>query len=216
MQPVRVTVSLASAVADGIAQSQTPVVGGNLTLNGSLVSGGVATLTAVGIGRQVIITSGGNDTSRTFTIYGISPEGNAISEALAGASGAAAASNAMYSSVSRVTVDAATASTVTVGTNGVGASAMYAPDPYMAPFSIGIGCVVVGTVNYTVQHTFNDVYSFATYAPASYTWFSNSGLSAKTSSADGNYAAPVAGIRLLLSSGNGSVAMTLIQAATTP
>ena len=66
MQPISVTVGPLDAADDnGIAQSQTTAGAADLTLNGALVSGGVATFDSP---RQVIITSGGNDTGVTFTI----------------------------------------------------------------------------------------------------------------------------------------------------
>lgn len=217
MQPVRTTVQLAAADDDGICLSQTPLAGGNLTITGALATGGVATLTSVGAQRQVIITCAGNETGRTFTIYGTDANGSAFTEALTGASGAVATSVAMYRTVTRVAVDAATADAVKVGTNGVGASAIINPDSNMSPFAIGIGTVLnSGSANWTVQHTFDNIYSAGTYAPAPYAWFANSGLTTKSANADGNYAFPVSGIRLLINSGTGSVTMTLIQAETSP
>ena len=65
MQPISVTVGPLDAADDnGIAQSQTTAGAADLTLNGALVSGGVATFDSP---RQVIITSAGNDTGVTFT-----------------------------------------------------------------------------------------------------------------------------------------------------
>lgn len=80
-------------------------------------------------------------------------------------------------------------------------------DYVQAPFSVGVGCVVTGTVNYTVQHTFSDVQD-PTVTPV---WFDNLSIAAKTVNTDGNYAFPVRAIRLHQSSGTGSVSMTLIQ-----
>jgi len=134
-QPVSVTVQLAAADDDGISLSQTPLAGGNLTITDALASGGVATLTSAGAVRQVIITCAGNETSRTFTIYGTDVTGLAISEALAGASGGIASSVRFYRTVTRASVDAATADAVKVGTNGVGSSFIVNPDMMMAPFS---------------------------------------------------------------------------------
>lgn len=215
-QPVSVTVQLATADDDGISVSQTPLAGGNLTITGALASGGVATLTSVGAVRQVIITCAGNETSRTFTIYGTDATGLAISEALAGASGGVASSVRYYHTVTRISVDAATADAVKVGTNGVGSSLIVNPDMFMAPFAVGIGTVLnSGSANWTVQHTFDNIYN-SNASGATLTWFANSGITGKTSNTDGNYAFPVQGIRLLINSGTGSVTMTVIQATTSP
>lgn len=215
-QPITATVQLAAADDDGISLSQTPLAGGNLTITGALASGGVATLTSAGAVRQVIITCAGNETSRTFTIYGTDATGLTISEALAGASGGIASAVRFYRTVTRIAVDAATADAVKAGTNGVGSSFIVNPDMFMAPFAIGVGTVLnSGSANWTVQHTFDNIYN-SNASGASLTWFANSGITGKSANTDGNYAFPVQGIRLLINSGTGSVTMTVIQATTSP
>jgi hypothetical protein len=79
-------------------------------------------------------------------------------------------------------------------------------DISQAPFAVGFGCVVTGTVNFTVEHTFDDIQNGVTP-----TWFSHSSVAAKTANTDGNYAFPVRAIRLTQNSGTGSVVMTFIQ-----
>ena len=201
MNPVSVTVTLTSGTATSIAGSQSPLAAGYLTLTASPV-----VLTAVGLARQVILTSGGNDTLLTFTIKGTNASGLPQSEVLAGASGAAATSVLNYQTVSSIYTSRAVATTIEAGTNGVGASRVVNPDIYQSPFNVGIGCEVTGTVNYTVQHTFDDIFS-----TNNLTWFSNSGITGKTANQDGNYAFAVRGIQLLLNSGSGSVTMKVVQ-----
>ena len=77
---------------------------------------------------------------------------------------------------------------------------------FVTPFNVGIGVKVSGTVNYTVQHTFDD--------PASgfSTWFSHPTIASETTNQDGNYAFPVTGIKLLVNSGDGTATLKLIQA----
>lgn len=91
--------------------------------------------------------------------------------------------------------------------SGVGSTAWKPVDNDLAPFSIGFGCVVTGTVSYTVEHTFDDVYS-PTVTPVA---FPNATVVAQTANKDGNYAFPVRAIRLTIASGTGSVAMTILQ-----
>lgn len=98
----------------------------------------------------------------------------------------------------------------TVSVTGVDTSAVVVPDYISSPFNVGIGCTVTGTATYTVEHTFDDVFSL-NFNPATATWIANSGLTAKTTSTDGNYAFPVRGIRLKVTSGTGTVAMTVVQ-----
>ena len=55
------------------------------------------------------------------------------------------------------------------------------------PFNVGIGCDVSagGSLTYTVQHTFDDVFS-TSFSAATATWFSNSTIVAQTADKDGN------------------------------
>jgi hypothetical protein len=68
--------------------------------------------------------------------------------------------------------------------------------------------VVTGTVNYTIQHTFDDVQD-AAITPV---FFSQPALLALSANADGNYAFPVRGIKILVNSGAGTATATIIQA----
>jgi hypothetical protein len=74
---------------------------------------------------------------------------------------------------------------------------------------VGVGCILSGTATYTVEHTFDDVFS-PTFNPATASWLPNTGLTSQTASKDGNYAFPVRGIRLNIASGTGTVTMTVI------
>ena len=81
-------------------------------------------------------------------------------------------------------------------------------DTYGAPFNVGMGVVVSGTVNYTVQHTFDNVLD-STITP---TWFNHPVMASLTANQDGNYAFPVAAIRLTVNSGTGTATLNIIQA----
>lgn len=97
---------------------------------------------------------------------------------------------------------------VTISQTGAGSSITAVPDIHRNPFNIGIGVVVSGTVNYTIQHTFDDVLNPAV-TPV---WFSHPLLAGLTANADSNYAFPVRGIKVLVNSGAGSASATLVQA----
>lgn len=100
---------------------------------------------------------------------------------------------------------------ITKSVTGVGVSAPIPLDQYISPFNIGFGVKVSGTVTYTVQHTFDDVFA-AGYTPASGTWYDHPDVSGETANADGNYAFPVSAIRLSVSAGSGTATLTAIQA----
>ena len=96
---------------------------------------------------------------------------------------------------------------VVVSQTGSGNSAAIGTDLYISPFNVGFGVVVSSTVDYTVEHTFDNV--LTTTNP---TWFPHSTIDGLAINADGNYAFPVAGIRLTVNSGGGTATLTVIQA----
>lgn len=93
-----------------------------------------------------------------------------------------------------------------VSKTGVGSSSALVMNTNISPFNVGFGVTVTGTVNYTVQHTFDDP------AIGFSTWFSHPTVASQTANADGNYAFPVTGIKVLVNSGSGTATLNLIQA----
>ena len=89
------------------------------------------------------------------------------------------------------------------------ASSVYAVDIHRIA-GIALGVKVSGTITYTVQHTFDDVFS-PTFVPASATWYDHATLAAQTTSKDSNYAYLPRGIRISTSAGTGSATLTIIQ-----
>ena len=94
----------------------------------------------------------------------------------------------------------------TVSKTGVGSSSALVMNTNVSPFNVGFGVVVTGTVNYTVQHTFDDP------ATGFSTWFSHPTVVSQAANADGNYAFPVTGIKVLVNSGSGTATLKLVQA----
>jgi len=97
---------------------------------------------------------------------------------------------------------------VVVSKTGTGSSSVVPLDHYQSPFNVGFGVVVSGTVNYTVQHTFDDIFD-ASVTPV---WFNHPTIASLAANADGNYAFPVRAIRVTVNSGSGTATMTAIQA----
>ena len=91
---------------------------------------------------------------------------------------------------------------------GAGSSAVSPMNLNTSPFNVGIGVVVSGTVNFSIQHTFDDVFDSAV-TPV---WFTHPSLTGLTVNTDGNYAFPVSAIKVLVNSGSGTATATLIQA----
>lgn len=96
---------------------------------------------------------------------------------------------------------------IVITKTAAGSSPVAAMNLHATPFAVGIGVVVSGTVNYTIQHTFDNLWD-STVTPV---WFSHPTLVGLTANADGNYAFPVTGIKVLVNSGTGSATATLIQ-----
>lgn len=94
----------------------------------------------------------------------------------------------------------------TVSKTGVGSSNALVMNTNVTPFNVGFGVIVSGTVDYTVQHTFDDP------AVGFSTWFSHPTIAGETTNQDGNYAFPVTGIKLLVNSGSGTATLKLVQA----
>ena len=93
-----------------------------------------------------------------------------------------------------------------VSKTGTGSSDSIVMNTNATPFNVGFGVIVTGTVNYTVQHTFDD--------PASgfSVWFDHPTIASQAANADGNYAFPVTGIKVLVNSGGGTATLKLVQA----
>ena len=94
----------------------------------------------------------------------------------------------------------------TVSKTGSGSSSALVMNTNCTPFNVGFGVVVDGTVNYTVEHTFDDP------AVGFTTWFPHPTVATESADADGNYAFPVTGIRVTVNSGGGTATMNLVQA----
>ena len=75
------------------------------------------------------------------------------------------------------------------------------------PFNVGFGVTITGTPTYTVQHTFDNPWE--TTNPV---WFDHPTVAAETTNQDGNYAFPVAAIKVVVTSGTGTATLTVIQA----
>jgi hypothetical protein len=103
----------ATADADGIAQSQSPSGAGDLTLDGTLVSSGVATLD---VPRAVSITSDADDSGNTFTITGEDEYGYAVVEEVTGPNADTANSGKAFKKVSNIAIDGSAAGNITAGT----------------------------------------------------------------------------------------------------
>jgi hypothetical protein len=205
---VPLSLSTSYATATGVALAQTATGAVNLTLAGSLTASGVATFD---VARRVILTSGGNDSGITFTIYGTDRQGFEQTEVVTGANAGAAQSTKDFKTVTRVATSAATASQVTVGTNAVGSSGWVPFDVFSHGREVELQVKTSGSPNYTVELTDDDIWDAT--ASRVITTFSATAtaLIAATSTARGAEARVAQAVRVTQNSGSGTSTLTVIQ-----
>lgn len=200
----KVTLQPAAASANNIALSQTPGAAGALTLNGALVVNGIAVLD---LARRVLITGAGNESAKTFTVTGTNRDGRALTETLAGPNAGAVGTVNDFLTVSSVVISAAAAGAVTVGTSGI-VSSRWFPVDYHKTLNLGFDVTVSGTVNYTIEHTYEDPQSGGVgmqppggAVPPVLTPFPHSVVAAQAGNKDGNYIdQPITAVRITLNS----------------
>ncbi len=221
MRTISVTVGpLVTAANNNIAVSQTQTVAGALILNGTLGTGTTLVLTGVATldtPRRIIIHDSGADTGVTWTVIGTNWAGNTITEALTGTSGSNVTSVLDYATVTSIASNVAAAGAVYVGTTTTACSPWVRFDEW-APAPISAQFTVTGTINYTLQTSFDDPNDLVNaVAPASMDWDSTIspvvGASASTSAA---FAISPVWARILLNSGSGSVKGAFAQFSQVP
>lgn len=212
MQPKSVTVGPLAAPSATNIRTASSGLAGALTLNGSLVSGGVATLDKP---RRILITNAADETGKTIVLTGANWQGNTISETVTLGGIGATASVLDYKTLISAVLSANSAGNLSIGTNGVAGSAWISIDSWAAP-NIAIQCVATGTINFSVQSTLDDPNDPVNpVAPADMTWVptNDTGAVGATASLQTNYFFTPAYVRVLVNSQTnpGAVTMKLIQ-----
>lgn len=100
--------------------------------------------------------------------------------------------------------------TVSASSAGNSHSPIFVTDRWQTPFNIGFGAVIATTAHFTIQHTFDNP---QTVSADKLTWFPHEFVVGASANIDGNYAFPVAAIRIEISAASeGGVTTTFIQA----
>ena len=213
MKPERFSIT-PQTDADGICQAQAASSGGIqlLTLNGALVTSGVATLNDAD--HIVTITSGANNSGITFTITGKDYRGYEYTEVVTGPNSNTVSSSNYYRSISSISVSGDTTSTVTVGVNGVSISKVIPLDVYQDSFRVGFNVEVPASpspsLTYSVQHTSDDVQVKTNLNDLA--WNNHDSINAKTGTEDGSYTIPVIAMRVSITAyATGTMNVTVIQ-----
>ena len=214
MRPVTVTVGpLATASTNNICTTQTP--SSAFTLNGTLVSAGVATLDTP---RRVLFTTAANESAKSVTLIGTDYNGSPITEVLALTNIGTSYTNMDFKAVSSITMSAAAAGAITVGTNTVASSMWVRLDEYSLP-QTSIQVTVSGAVNYTVQQTLQDPNSPTNpVLPYQINWVNSADPAVVNSSAtaQSNYTYVPLWAKVTLNSGAGSVSAVIAQSGNAP
>jgi hypothetical protein len=201
---------------DGLCESQTPAAGGvqSLALDGALIVGGVFTDAAGG--RQLVITAVGNESARTFTVTGTDPDGYALTEAITGPNATTTESTEYFKTVTGITTDDDTAGAITVGTVDELATHTI-PLNWRWDDGATINVDVDGTIDFTVQQTFDDVQrpgEAPRSAHQNAQWINITALAAKTADTTAISTVGATAIRLLVNSysSGGELQMNVNQA----
>lgn len=153
--PVVKILQLPSAVATGIATAQAVAGAGNLTLNGSLVSGGVANL--VTAQRVGIVSANAGDTTQTATITGTNRNGSPISEVVTLNGTSTVDTKQDFLTVTNIAISAATAGNISAGTVGIGSTEWEFVNINDAPCQVSMALILLsGTGNATGEYTYDD------------------------------------------------------------
>lgn len=232
-QNVTLTKALAASSANCICLSQAGTAGVSLTINGANAVAGQAGMFAtppasavLDTQRRVLITSAGNDSAITFTVYGYNDAGAPINSTVTGSNGSTVATPIDFASVYKVVPSGNTASTVTVGTNTTGSTPWVLANRHVTPTMIGLALEFPsGSVTASAEYTDDPVTApipspiaggapAAAYAPNSPNPNVNivTGLSAASAYADAVVQDTVYAWRLTVTSGTGTAQLSGQQA----
>ena len=200
--PQVVTYGLSAFSSTSIVNAVGTIGAGNVTL----------ATTTLDHQRRVSFTVAGNESSNTFTIVGLNANNATITENITGPNTGTVNSVLDYKTLIKISTLGTTAGTISIGTNGVGASLWQIVNSNAAPVNVAYGISIQsGTANYTIQYTYDDPNNLPT-AVTSAQAFNHPTLVSTTSTLDGASNDPFFAWRLLINSGTGTIRATAIEA----
>lgn len=208
MRPISFTRSQPAASGTSVAAAQLLNASGVITLNGVLVSGGVATLTV----PAVLTAFSEKSATVNFVVTGTAPNGASQTETLAVTASGTVTGSLSFATVTSVVADAATSATISLGNGVPGYTAWIPLDIYTPNQVTNISAKASGTVNYSVEYTNEDPFNtgiqqLAVPHPAG-------SLTAATGDETHFTTTLMRAVRLKINSGNGSVRFTCVQQST--
>jgi hypothetical protein len=208
MRPISFTRSQPAADADSVANEQLLNASGAITVDGTLASGGVATLT---VPAYLTVFSEAS-AAVTFVVTGTRPGGGTQTESIAISASGTVTGSLSFATVTEITASAPTSATISVGNAVPGYTDWIPLDIYTPNQVTNISNKVSGTVNYSVEYTNEDPFdrSIQQLAVA----HPNASLTAASGDETQFTTTLMRAVRLKINSGSGSVRFTCVQQST--
>ena len=208
MRPISFTRSQPAASGTSVAAAQLLNASGVITLNGALVSGGVATLTV----PAVLTVFSEKSATVSFVVTGTAPNGASQTETLAVTASGTVTGSLSFATVTSVAASAPTSATISLGNGVPGYTAWIPLDIYTPNQVTNISNKVSGTVNYSVEYTNEDPFNTGIQQLA--VPHPNASLTAATGDETQFTTTLMRAVRLKINSGSGSVRFTCVQQST--
>lgn len=175
MRPVTLTVNPSAASTTKVAAAQTVLIGGSLTLTAAATAG----IDASGAARILLVTTTEDDSAGNLTFTGTDADGNSQTEVLAMPNSTTKVTTKAYKTISSITTDLAITANISIGTVGTTLSVVSKTVPldYYSRTATTVSIEVTGTINFTVNETFDPILASGTSGEVMY---SVSALAAKT------------------------------------
>ena len=211
-RPKRLTFTPSAVDVNSIFEDQTTAGSGAISLDGADVASG-EWVSPDGLAHRISLESTGNISAVTFTVAGFqdSQRHIALSEDITGPNNATVESSGYFAIITSITVDGA------VGTNTEGGFV----DEFISqgvPLNnygsrMGLNVIVSGTINYSLQQTFDDIQSLTD--TINYINHDDSSVVSSTTSQNANYDKPPIATRLVVNSysSDAAIEFNITQAA---
>lgn len=203
-RPKQKVLAPAAASVNNICLTQTPGAAGALTLNGAAANAG-GTKATLDMSRRIAFISGGNIAARVFTITGTADGERVISETVTGVNNNTVTTLKDYLTVTSITVDAACAAALTVGTNATaGAGLACASSPWIPitrdAWEVSFSAIVTGVINYTVEFNTDYMHVPGQSTDPYFNPFPHPSIFNKTANDFGSIDFPISAIRITINS----------------